>query len=299
MGGFIGAKLVAAGQDVTFIARGIHLDAMRRSGLRVSGVEDFVVDNVQATDDPGQVSPVDVVLFCVKLYDTQSAAQLIRPLLHEQTMVLTVQNGIESVARIDAVIGKGHSLGGAAYFPANIKAPGEIAYLGCIADKPHVAFGEAGAGGSARADRLAQVLNDAGVQAKVCEDTELMLWEKFCLMAGISAATALTRQTVGVVRSDPHMRAMLAAAINEAAQVGRAMGVPLGADVEQRTLAFLDGNPANGKASQLTDLERGRRLELEGLSGALLRLGREHDVPTPVHMTAYAALKPFINGSEQ
>ena len=143
---------------------------------------------------------------------------------------------------------------------------------------------------------LAGAFSNAGIRAEVCDDTPRMLWEKFCLMAGTSAATAITRQTLGVVRSDPDMRALLANAIGEAAQVGRAMGVALDSALEQRVLDALDGYPFDGKASQLTDLERGRRLELDGLSGALLRLGRAHNVPTPTHATVYAALKPFKDG---
>jgi len=296
MGGYLGAKLAVAGEDVTFIARGAHLAAMRRTGLRISGAEDLLLPEVQATDDPAQVAAVDAVLFCVKLYDTEAAAMAIAPMLHEQTVVLTVQNGIESSARISAVIGAGRTLAGAAYFPASIKTPGEIGYLGCIAEKPHLAFGEPGAGRSVRAQTLAGVLEHAGIRAQVCADTELMLWEKFCLMAGSSAATSLTRQNIGVVRSDPDMRALLANAVGEAAQVGRALGVALDSDIEQRVLGLLDGNPADGKSSQLTDLERGRRLELDGLSGALVRLGREYAVPTPTHATVYAALKPFRDG---
>ena len=296
-GGYLGAKLVGAGEDVTFIARGAHLAAMRETGLRISGAEQLLLRDVQASDDPAQVAAVDAVLFCVKLYDTEAAARAIAPLLHEQTMILTVQNGIDSSARISAVLGAGRTLAGAAYFPANIKAPGEINYLGCVADKPHVAFGEAGGGRSARAQALAQVLQNAGLRAALCDDTQLMLWEKFCLMAGTSAATTLTRQNIGVVRSDPDMRALLASAIAETAQVGRALGVALDADIEQRVLASLDGNSPDSRASQLTDLERGRRLELDGLSGVLLRLGRAHGVPTPTHSTVYAGLKAFINGS--
>jgi 2-dehydropantoate 2-reductase len=159
-----------------------------------------------------------------------------------------------------------------------------------------VAFGEPDAGGSERAEALAQIFRCAGLRAEVCDDTELMLWEKFCLMAGTSAATTLTRQNIGVVRSVADMRALLVSAIGETAQVGRALGVALDDGIEQRTLASLDASPANARASQLTDLERGRRLELDGLSGALVRLGREHGVPTPTHTTVYAALKPFKNG---
>lgn len=296
MGGYFGAKLVASGEDVTFIARGAHLAAMRRSGLRISGAEQFQVSDLNVSDSPSQVDAVDVVLFCVKLYDTVEAATAMRPLLHESTMVLTVQNGVESSVQLDAEIGAGLTLGGAAYFPANIHAPGEINYLGCIGDKPHIEFGEADGGRSERALALAGVFNKAGIRAEVCADTRVMLWEKFCLMAGTSASTALTRQTLGVVRTDPDMRALLAGAIAEAAQVGRAVGVALNSTIEQHVLDVLDGYPADGKASQLTDLERGRRLELDGLSGALVRLGRTHNVPTPTHATVYAALKPFKDG---
>lgn len=296
MGGYLGAKLVAAGEDVTFIARGAHLEAMRRGGLRICGAEQLHIPKVNVSDAPTQLGAVDVVLFCVKLYDTAEAATAIAPTLHERSMVLTVQNGVESCARLDAVIGSGRVLGGAAYFPANIHAPGEIEYLGCIEDMPHIEFGESDGGRSERTLALARVFNNAGIRAGVCNDTQVMLWEKFCLMAGTSASTAITRQTLGVVRSDPDMRALLANAIAEAAQVGRAMGVALGSTLEQRVLDALDGYPFDGKASQLTDLERGRRLELDGLSGALLRLGRAHNVPTPTHATVYAALKPFKDG---
>ena len=296
MGGYLGAKLVVAGEDVTFIARGAHLDAMRSGGLRIRGAEELHIPKVNVTDTPSTVGAVDVVLFCVKLYDTAEAVTAIAPMLHERSMVLTVQNGVESCAHLDAVLGRGHALGGAAYFPANIHAPGEIHYMGCIQDMPHIGFGEADGGRSERTLALANVFNNAGLRAQVCDDTRRMLWEKFCLMAGTSASTAITRQTLGAVRSDPDMRALLANAIAEAAQVGRAIGVALDDALEQRVLDALDGYPSDGKASQLTDLERGRRLELEGLSGALLRLGHAHDVLTPTHATVYAALKPFKDG---
>jgi 2-dehydropantoate 2-reductase len=212
--------------------------------------------------------------------------------------VLTVQNGIESAERIGAVIGDGHLLAGAAYFPANITAPGEVTYLGKIEGKPHLLLGEPGAGESPRALALAGAFSDAGIVTEVCADTQVMLWEKFCLMAGGSAAMALTRRNIGTVRSDPHMRWLLTQAIAETGAVGRARSVALSPGVEARTLAALDGNPAAAKASLLVDLERGRRLELEGLSGAVVRLGEALGVDTPVHRTVYAGLKPFVNGAQ-
>ncbi len=297
MGGWLGAKLAAAGGDVSFVARGAHLEAIRANGLNVSGVESIRLGDVAATDKPDEIGPVDVVLFCVKLYDTESAAKALAPLLDPETFVVTVQNGVESADRIAGVIGEGHTLAGAAYFPANIAAPGEIVYVGRIKGKPHIAFGEPRAGPSERAHAFAEICCAATIDAEVADDTDLMIWEKFCLIAGTSASTALTRQTVGVVRSDPDIRWMLSEAIGEAARIGRKLGVALTDDMEARTLEFIDHNPPNGKSSQLLDLERGRRLELEGLSGAVVRLGKQVGVPTPIHATVYAALKPFIDGA--
>lgn len=296
MGGYLGAKLAATGQDVSFIARGAHLRALRESGLRVSGAETVHVPRVQATDDPREIGAVELVLFCVKLYDTDVAAAALEPLVGPNTCVLTVQNGIENAARIARVIGPGRVLAGAAYFPANIASPGEIAYRGCIAGKPQLVFGEPDGGASARAEAIARAFHAAGVSVQVCASTELMLWEKFCLVVATSATTALARQPIGVVRTDPDLRWMLAEAVAEAARVGRRAGVALPADLEAQVLRAIDANPPHGKASQLIDLERGRRLELDGLSGAVLRLGREFGEPTPVHATVYAALKPYIDG---
>ena len=202
MGGWLGAKLAAAGNEIAFIARGAHLEAMRTSGLSVSGAETLRLAHVAATDNPGDIGPVDVILFCVKLYDTESAARALVPLLGPKTFVITVQNGVESADRIGQIIGDGRTLAGAAYFPANIAAPGEIAYVGRIEGKPHIAFGEPGDGPSERAQEFAGICRAAGIDTEVFDDTESMIWEKFCLIAGTSAATALTRQTVGVVRSD-------------------------------------------------------------------------------------------------
>ncbi|MCP5150678.1 MAG: 2-dehydropantoate 2-reductase [Chromatiales bacterium] len=296
VGGYLGARLAAAGNDVHLIARGAHLAALRASGLRLRGVEPLDLPDIVATDDPATVGPVDLVLFCVKLYDTDAATAAVAPLVGADTMVLTLQNGIESVARIGAALGTQAVLGGAAYFPANITAPGEVTYLGKIARMPHVAFGEPGGGPSTRTRRLARICEDAGIEARVCDDTDLVLWEKFLLIAGTSATTTIARCTIGAVRDDPDLRWLLAAAIGEAARVGRAAGIALADDAEQRILDVLETNPADGKSSQLVDLENGKRLELDGLSGAVVRMGRALAEPTPVHSTVYAALKRYRDG---
>lgn len=297
MGGYLGAKLAASGLQVGFIARGAHLEALRSQGLRVSGAEAIHVGDVVATDRPEELGPVETVLFCVKQYDTEEAAHAVEPLLGDRTFIVTVQNGVESVSRIARIAGNRRTLAGAAYFPANIEAPGAIRYVGRIEGKPHIGIGEPGGGQSERAHAFARLCREAGIDTEVFDDTDAMIWEKFCLMAGTSSMTALSRQTVGVVRSDPNLRWFLAEAIGEAARVGRALGVALPDDTEARILDFIDHNPPEGKSSQLVDLERGRRLELEGLSGAVVRLGRETGIPTPVHTVVYAALKPYIDGT--
>ena len=257
MGGWLGAKLAASGEDVGFIARGNHLQAMRNKGLKVSGADDMHLAQVFATDKPEHIGPVDVILFCVKTYDTQTAARALAPLFGAETYVVTIQNGVESAERIASVMGERKTLSGSAYFPSNIAAPGEINYVGRIEGKPHIAFGEAGGGSSQRAINFLNACHKAGIDAEVFEDTQAMIWEKFCLVAATSASTALTRQNVGTVRRDPHMRWLLTQCIAETASVGRKLGITLDENLESKTLAFIDHNPAHGKASQLIDLERG------------------------------------------
>jgi 2-dehydropantoate 2-reductase len=295
VGGYLGAKLCAAGNEVVFVARGAHLVALKSDGLILKGVEPLKVAHVECTDDPSSIGPVDVVLFCVKLYDTVGAAELIAPMVAGHTGVITLQNGIDSVPSVGAIVGAEQVLGGAAYFPANITAPGEVTYFGKIASKPHIAFGEPGGGVSQRANDYATAFRRAGIEVDVPSDTDRMLWEKFLLIAGVSASTTLCRANVGAVRGDPDMRWMMRESIEEAARVAHAAGVGLPADVTDQVMAILDANPADGKSSQLVDLENARRLELEGLSGAVVRAGLRYGVPTPVHRTVYAALKAFAD----
>lgn len=297
VGGYLGGKLAAAGRDVTFIARGAHLEAIRSNGLRICGAENLHISEAHATDTPADTGIADVILFCVKLYDTDTAAKAIAPIVGPGTMVLTLQNGIESVREVGAVVGAHAMLGGAAYFPANITAPGEVTFFGKMADRPHVVLGEPGGCDSKRVQELLALFRAAGIDADGCADTDLMLWSKFLLMAGTSAATGVTRCNIGTVRNDPDMRWLLQEAISEAERVGSKTGVVFEADVVEQVMATLEISPANGKASQLVDLENGRHLELEWLSGALVRLGKELGVPTPVHATVYAALKPFRDGA--
>lgn len=296
VGGFLGGKLAFGGRDVVFVARGNHLEALRTQGLRVVGAEEFTVSPVTVSDQTQALGQVDLVLFCVKLYDTETAATQLEPMLADHTIVVTLQNGVESQQRIGSVIGEERVLSGVAYFPASINMPGEIVFKGPIAGKPLVEVGE-GQGDSGRlAEQLIEEFQKAGVTAALSENASLMLWEKFCWIAGVSGVTAATRQPIGIVRADPDMRSLFVECVRECAAVGRAAGVPLDLALEERLMGLLETNPAEGKSSLLVDLERGRVLELDGLSGAVHRLGQKYQVPTPVTSAVYAALKPFRLG---
>ncbi len=296
VGGFIGGKLAFGGGNVVFVARGKHLEALRSQGLRVVGAEEFIVSPVVVSDEPESFGKVDAVLFCVKLYDTESAAAQLKPMLADHTVVVTLQNGVESQQRIGSVIGEERVLSGAAYFPASINGPGEIVFKGSIPGKPLVEVEEGQGDLSRPAEQLVKEFQKAGVTSALSDDASLMLWEKFCWIAGVSGVTAATRQPIGIVRADPDMGALFVDCVRECAAVGRASGVPLDLALEERLMGLLETNPAEGKSSLLVDLERGRPLELDGLSGAVHRLGRKYRVATPVTSAIYAALKPFRAG---
>jgi len=294
VGAYYGGRLAAAGHDVTFVARGAHLEALQRHGLEIVSEEGKLeIPVVDARAHTSKLGPVDAALFTVKLYDTEAAIELCRPLLGDDTFVLTLQNGVESVGRLSEAFGIDRVLGGATYVEVHLLQPGIVRRTGST---NRIDLAEADGTRSERAITITDILRDAGVDARLWDDMGSMLWHKFVLVASSSAVTAITRQTIGVVRSDPAMREMLIACIAEAAAVGRALGVPLEGGLERAVLdAFDNVMNADTKASQLTDLERGRPLELEWLSGAVHRLGKQAGVPTPVHSTAYAALLPFAN----
>ena len=295
IGAYYGARLARAGLDVAFVARGAQLAALREKGLEIRefGGDDFTVAPVEATDDPSTLGPVDAVLFCVKMYDTLEAAALCRPLLGDDTMFVTLQNGVESVSMIDSVLGEGRALGGAAYISATIVEPGVVRRNNQLA---RIEFGEADGTISPRAERFAKTLNGAGIEATVTPDVEAMLWSKFVLLTANSGMNAISGVDTGVVRADPVMRAVYRDAMRECVAVGRALGVALPADIIERCMSWLDGT-APIRASLAVDLERGRRLEVEWLSGAVHRLGAQAGVPTPIHSTIYAALRPRRDGA--
>lgn len=295
VGGYFGARLAAAGNDVAFIARGAHGQAMARDGLRVSSsAGDLHVKPVAVAEDPRDLAPLDLVLLCVKLYDLEPAVQALRPALAPDALVIPCQNGIDSEEQVAAQLGADRVAAGIAYISASVAEPGLIAHHGRNAT---LTVGPLHPGQMERLQALKAAGNAAGFNLVVREDMRRALWEKFVLLAPFAAVTALTRQTAGAIAADPDLLALFRAAVDEAAAVGRAAGIDLDAEITDRCVAAVTGMPPEMQASMALDLSQGRRLELDGLSGALVRLGREHGEPVPVHSVAYAALKPFRDGA--
>ena len=295
IGAYYGACLAQAGNDVVFIARGAHLQAMCKNGLKIEdfGGAEFIIDPVHATDDPASVGPVDAILFCVKMYDAMSAAELCKPMMGDDTYVITLQNGVESVDIVDAALGQGRSLGGAAYVAGSLVAPGVVRRTN---QKTKIEFGEIDGAISPRVKEFSEALEAAGIETVVSTDMQAMLWSKFALMTSNACMTALSRTDTSVIRADPIMRGVYCDAMAETIAVGRAMGVQFPDDILERTLDWLDTS-APIMASLANDLIAGRRLEVEWLSGAIHRFGKQHGVPTPIHTTVYAALKPHVGGA--
>jgi 2-dehydropantoate 2-reductase len=290
VGAYFGARLQAAGHDVFYIARGAHREAIEKSGLTIeSALGNLHLPKVNVTDDPGKVGPVDVVLFAVKLWDTEQAAEQLKPMLGPNTRVITLQNGVDSYERIAPIVGAARAIPGVTYVVTVIDRPGAIKHTSQIqriicgphdgrADAPLAAFVEA-----AKAAKIDIALSD-----NIARDR----WQKFILLSATSGATAVTRSTMGPILADPDTRALFRSLMAEAFAVGRAKGVALEDGLVDNILAMADHNfPPDMKASMANDLDRGNRLELDWLAGEVCRLGRKLNVPTPVNDTVYAALK--------
>ncbi len=294
VGGTFGAALAKAGADVTFVARGAHLAAIRERGLRVEGGRpEIVVRPAQATEDPASIGPVDLVLFCVKLWDVESAGEAIRPIVGADTAVVPLQNGIDASARLTPILGANAVMGGVAQVSAAIAEPGVIRQTGT---RQRLVFGEMDGRASPRGERFLALCKQAGFDAMLTGNIERALWEKFILLVAMSSLTAVTRLPVGKLRDDPDLLALYRTVMREVLAVGRASGVDLPDELIEKRMADVGAFPAAGRASMAVDLERGNRIELPWLAGKVVALGREHDVPTPANATIYAALKPYVNG---
>ncbi len=294
VGGYFGARLAAAGADVAFIARGAHLEALHTRGLRlVSPLGDVHLESVHATSDPASIGPVDVVLFTVKLYDTAAACELLRPLLGTDTVVVTLQNGVESVDLLTSAVGRAHVAGGVAHVFAVIAEPGVIRHTAL----DMITVGELDGRVSPRLQALHDLSREAGFECRLSEQIETEIWLKFVRLAAFSGITSVTRSSLGVIRDDSDLFAMLQAAVMEGMAVAHAKGIRFPPNALADMFAHMASMPPQTKSSMLYDLENRRRLELPWLSGAVLRIGREVGVETPIHRFITTVLSPFVQGS--
>ncbi len=288
VGGYFGARLAAAGNEVHFIARGAHLASILKNGLKVeSGAGNLHIQPARATDDPASIGPVDVVMFAVKLWDVESVAKQLRPLLHERTLVIPFQNGIEAPELLKKHIPAGNVLAGVAYIATGIKAPGVILHTGAM-QRLQVGPG---------AEAFAQACKEARINIEQPADIERARWEKFVFLVGMSGATTLSRKPVGVCRADPELRATLEGAMAETWRLARRRGIALAEDFVAERMKFVDTLHADMRTSMQHDLENGNRLEAPWLCGAVARMSAESGLDAPDNRTIYAALKPYLDGS--
>jgi 2-dehydropantoate 2-reductase len=293
VGGYFGGRLAAAGNDVSFIARGAHLAALRERGLRIDSPDgDLHIPRVNATDDPATIGPVDVVFFAVKLYDTEAAIRMLPGLVGPQTIVIPFQNGVDSVQVLTRALGKQHVAGGTAYVAAVIAEPGVIRHtamnglvFGPVAGQPAPALKE-----------LLDICSRAGIDATLSERVQVDIWAKFVRLTVYSGMTSITRSPIGVIRRDPELRGVMETALHESITVARCRQVPLPSTIFTESVAAIDALPPHAKSSMLEDLERGRPLELSWLSGALVRIAEEVGASVPTHRLITALLRPHVNG---
>jgi 2-dehydropantoate 2-reductase len=294
VGGYFGARMAAAGHDVFFIARGANLDAIKKNGLTIESVHgDMHLPQPNVTDDPAKVGPVDIVLFAVKLWDTEKAAALTKPLVGPATRVITFQNGVDSVERITPILGAEATVGGVVYIATTIAAPGVIKHTSQFAK---MRFGQVHKFADKRADEKLQAFVDAGKAAKLdidlSADVERERWEKFSFLTAMAGSTAALRSSIGPIAADPELLGFFRKLMEEALAIAKAKGVSLDPAYLEDRMAFVATKVEPGmKASMAHDLERGNRLELDWLAGKVRELGRSLNIPTPASDTVYTVLK--------
>ena len=297
VGGYFGAKLARSGQDVAFVARGAHLDAIRARGLEVRSetLGDFTV-RAAAESDTSMIGPVDVAIVAVKAYDNATALPMLRPLIGPRTVVLTLQNGVDSVNEVAAVVGERHVLGGTTYVATALEAPGLIVQTGVHRS---IIFGEVFGDRSQvspRVQAVADVLAAADIQSRPVADARVPIWDKFVYLVPFSGFTGAARLPIGQVWKFAHAQEMFHAASREVAAIAAAEGVTISPDRFDTLREYMDNIPATTRSSLLIDLEQGKRIEVEALQGAAVRRAAKHGVPTPIVSTLYAALKPWEAG---
>ena len=297
VGGFYGAKLARAGHDVTFIARGAHLAAIRERGLEIKSpmVGDFIA-RATAEEDTSKVGPVDLVIVAVKAYDNATALPMLQPMLGNATSVLTLQNGVDSVAEVAAIAGEKRVIGGTTYIATALTAPGVIEQNGT---HRRVVFGEVFGDlprMSERVQRIHEALSGADIESEPQMDGRVPIWEKFVFLAPTAGFTGAARLHVGPLREDPFIRAQYFRACQEIEAIARAEGVPVAENLIEKIEAYIDGIPGTMRSSLLIDLAQGKKIEVETLLGSVVRRAAKAGVPAPINATLYAVLKPFATG---
>jgi 2-dehydropantoate 2-reductase len=294
VGGYFGARLAHSGCDVSFIARGTHLSAMREHGLKVeSGLGDIHLPKVSVTDDPRTIGKVDLVLFSVKLRDTEAAAQSIKPLFGPDTGIVSFQNGVQKDDILRGVFGDQPVMGGVAYIATAIGRPGVIKHTGTL---QRLVFGEYDGQRSARAEAFLAACLKGGIDAQLNDDIRRQIWEKFVFLVALSGTTTTMRLPIGPIRANPRTRAFLLDIMREAVKVGRAHGVALPEDYAEQRLAFCDSLPEDMTSSMHHDLERGNPLEVQWLSGGVVQLGEKAGIPTPANRAVWDILALHAGG---
>ena len=296
VGGYFAARMAEAGHDAFFIARGANLAAIKKNGLRIDSVNgDLHLKKPNVTDDPKTVGPVDIVIFAVKLWDTEKAAELTKPMVGPNTRVITLQNGIDSVERIAPILGAEQTVGGATYVFSVIDSPGVIKQTSVQA---RINFGRPDKKPDPLLDNFLAAAKAAEIDANIVPDINRELWQKFILLSAMSGATASLRSSVGPIVADPELRGFIRKLMEETFAVGQARGAGVDpAYVDERMDFVVNKMDKSLKASMANDLERGNRLELDWLSGAVRKLGRELGIATPAHDTVYTVLKLYRMGA--
>ncbi len=298
VGGYFGAKLAKAGQDVTFVARGAHLEAIRHKGLEVQSAKlgDFTV-RAAAESDTTRIGPVDVVIVSVKAYDNATALPMLTPMIGAETAVLTLQNGVDSVDQCAAIVGERHVLGGTTYVATALEGPGLIVQTGVHRS---IIFGEVFKDTSKitpRVQAIADVMNAADIHATPVADARVPIWDKFVYLAAFSGFTGASRLAIGHIWKFPHVQEMFYACAKEIAAIAKAEGVTISANRFETLEEYMKNLPASTRSSLLIDLEQGKRIEVEALQGAAVRRAAKHGVAVPIVSTLYALLKPWESGS--
>ena len=295
VGGHFGAKLAKGGADVHFIARGAHLAAMRQSGLRLEGHgEPVVLERVNATDDPASIGMADLVVIGVKLWDTADALARIQPMVGPATTLISLQNGVTKSDMLRAAFPSSHVMDGVAYVATTIDRPGVIRRTGPL---ERLVFGEMAGGASKVGEALLGFAKKGGINAELAGDVRVEVWQKFVFLIGLSATTTPMRSKIGPIRTNPLTRAFLLDVMREVVAVGTALGVALPADYAEQRLAFADGVSPDMTSSMHHDLERGNKLELPWLSGAVVELGAKAGVPTPLNRAVRDILTLHAGGA--